>query len=83
MTSQEPHEEMIERVVRTVEANTSGSGPDAIDAAHIRVILCANSAYPVKQVNQAIASALEQDRLTEHEETDGYSVAQRHSNESF
>ena len=83
MTSQEPHEQMIERVVRTVEANTKGSGPDAIDAAHIRVILCANSGYPVKQVNQAIATALEQGRLTKHEETDGYSVAQKHSSESF
>ncbi|WP_336365347.1 hypothetical protein [Halalkalicoccus salilacus] len=83
MTSQEPHEQMIERVVRTVEANTKGSGPDAIDAAHIRVILCANSGYPIEQVNQAIATALEQGRLTEHEEKDGYSVAQNHSSESF
>ncbi|MFC7009970.1 hypothetical protein [Halalkalicoccus salilacus] len=83
MTSQEPHEKMIERVVRTVEANTKGSGPDTIDAAHIRVILCANSAYPVEQVNQAIATALEQGQLTEHEEKDGYIVAQKHSSESF
>ena len=83
MTSQAPHKEMIERIVRTVEANTSGSGPDAIDAAHIRIILCANSGYPVEQVNQAIAIALEQGRLTEHEETDGDSVAQSHSSESF
>ena len=73
------HEEMIERVVRTVEANTKGSGPDAIDAAHIRVILCANSDYPLEQVNQAIATALEQGRLIEHDEEDGYIVAQRHS----
>jgi hypothetical protein len=77
MTSQEPHEEMIERVVRTVEANTSGSGPDAIDAAHIRVILCANSGYSVEQVNQAIATALEQGRLTEHDKEGGHAVAQR------
>jgi hypothetical protein len=83
MTSQEPHEQMIERVVRTVEANTKGSGPDAIDAAHIRVILCANSGYPVKQVNQAIATALEQGRLIEQQEKNGYSVAQKHSKESF
>ena len=81
MTSQDPHEEMIERVVRTVEANTSGSGPDAIDVAHIRVILCANSGYPVEQVNRAIAAALEQGRLREHDEEDGYVVAQRHSGE--
>jgi hypothetical protein len=52
-------EEFRERVVRTVAANTAGSGPDAIDADHIRVHLCANSAYPVKQVNRAIAAALE------------------------
>lgn len=79
MTSQDPHEEMIERVIRTIELNTSGSGPDAIDAAHIRVILCANSGYPVEKVNQAIATALEQGRLIEHDEKDGYVVAQRHS----
>lgn len=78
MTSQKPHEEMIERVVRTVEANTSGSGPDAIDAAHIRVILCANSGYPVEQVNQAIMTALEQGRLIEHDKMGGYAVAQRY-----
>lgn len=35
MTSQELHEAMIERVVRTVEANTNGSGSDTIDAAYI------------------------------------------------
>ena len=74
---------MIERVVRTVEPNTKGSDPDAINAAHIRVILCANLGYPVKQVNQVIATALERGRLTEHEEKDGYIVAQRHSSESF
>ena len=83
MIAQEPYEEMIERVVRTVEANTSGNGLDTIDAAHIRVISCANSGYPVKQVNQAIATALKQSRLTEHDEEDGYSVAQKHSSEFF
>jgi hypothetical protein len=57
--SDSEREKFRERVVRTVAANTAGSGPDAIDADHIRVHLCANSGYPVEQVNRAIAAALE------------------------
>jgi hypothetical protein len=68
--SDSEREKFRERVVRTVAANTAGSGPDAIDADHIRVHLCANSGYPVEQVNRAIADCLEAGELIETE--DGY-----------
>jgi hypothetical protein len=65
--SESEREKFRERVVRTVAANTAGSGPDAIGADHIRVILCANSGYPVEQVNRGIADALEAGELIETE----------------
>lgn len=46
-----------ERVVRTVGYNT-GDGeslPDALDADHIRVHLCANAQYSIEAINRAIA----------------------------
>ncbi|WP_122088748.1 hypothetical protein [Halalkalicoccus subterraneus] len=58
-------DEMIGRVVRTVEYNTGNDGSEAISAAQIRVHLCANSTYPVEAVNQAIATALERGDLVE------------------
>lgn len=63
-------EEMIGRVVRTTEYNTGDGGPEAIGAHNIRVHLCANSKYPVEEVNKAIATALERGDLVEQE--DGY-----------
>lgn len=41
-----------ERIVQMAAANTVGSGPDVIDADHIRIHLCVNSAYPVEPVNR-------------------------------
>ena len=67
-------DEVIDRVVRTVEYNTGDGGPNAIDVAQIRVHLCANSQYPIKEVNQAIVAALERGDLVEQE--DGYVPAE-------
>ena len=50
-----------------------GSAPDALDADHIRVHLCANGGYPVDEINRAIADALEAGELVEVE--GGYVVA--------
>ena len=66
--------EYRERVVRTVDYNTGGSSPDALDADHIRVHLCANGGYPVDAINRAIADALEAGELREVE--GGYVVAE-------
>lgn len=68
-------EDMIGRIVRTVEYNTGDGGPEAIDATQIRVHLCANGNYPVDDVNRAIAAALERGDLVEHEEKNGYVTA--------
>ena len=59
--------ELCERVVRTVDYNTGGSAPDALDADHIRVHLCANAQYAVDEINRAIADALEAGELVEVE----------------
>lgn len=66
-------DEHRKRVIRTVEHNTGGSAPDALDTDHIRVHLCANGGYPVGEINQAIADALEAGDLVEVE--GGYVVA--------
>ncbi|KYH23795.1 hypothetical protein HAPAU_38740 [Halalkalicoccus paucihalophilus] len=58
-------DEMIGRVVRTVEYNTGNGASEAISAAQIRTHLCANSIYPVEAVNRAIATALERGDLVE------------------
>lgn len=79
-SAQSERDEYRERVVRTVEANTVGSGPDALDADHIRVHLCANSGYPVEQVNQAIADALEAGELLE---VDGGYVVAKDSSDNY
>ena len=57
--------ELRERVVRTVDYNTGGSAPNALDADHIRVHLCANAQYAVDDSNRAIADALEAGDLVE------------------
>ena len=59
--------ELRERVVRTVDYNTGGNGPDALDADHIRVHLCANAQYAVDDSTRAIGDALEADDLVEVE----------------
>lgn len=58
-------DEMVDRVVRTVEYNTGNGGSEAISATQIRVHLCANSTYPVEAINQAIAAVLERGDLVE------------------
>ena len=69
----ETRTEHHERVVRTVEYNTGGSAPDALDADHIRVHLCANAQYAVDDINRAIVDALEAGDLVEVE--GGYVIA--------
>ncbi len=54
-------EDMISRVVRTVKYNTGKGESGTISATQIRVHFGANSAYPVKTVNQAIVTALNDD----------------------
>ena len=45
----DPRVEHRERVVRTVDYNTGYANcPDALDADHIRVHLCANAQYAVE-----------------------------------
>ena len=69
-----------ERVVRTVDYNTGYANcPDALDADHIRVHLCANAQYAAEDINRAIADALEAGELVEVE--GGYVVDQEESNE--
>ena len=65
MNMSENRAEYRERVVRTVDYNTGGSAPDALDADHIRVHLCANAQYAVDDINRAIADALEAGELVE------------------
>ena len=71
--SDETRTEHRERVVRTGDYNTGGSAPDALDADHIRVHLCANGGYSVEAINRAIVDALEAGELVEVE--GGYVVA--------
>lgn len=65
--------EYREHVVRTVEYNTGGKNLlETIDAAYIRIHVCANAGYQPEAINQAIADILKAGELREG----GYVVAE-------
>lgn len=69
---------ITDHAVRIVDYNTADSAdeenrPAALDAAHIRLHLCAHAGYPTGEVNEAIRDAREQGWLIERR--DGYVVA--------
>ncbi|WP_331232336.1 hypothetical protein [Natronorarus salvus] len=66
---------MVERVHSTVYYNAGEPEgiSDAIDATHIRVILCANGGYDSWKVNKGIIEALETGLI--HEVDGGYRSA--------
>lgn len=73
MSDRAVDEQIVDRVVRTVEYNTGGGSPEAIDAHHVRVHLCVNGEYLVEAVTNAITAAVKRGDLVERE--GGYATA--------